>query len=100
MSEIPEDREELPLDVLNAAVDLCRVLTLSPTPASVRPIARAILAERERCLGLANGWILAHGETLPEWVDARQWATDAVADIADAIQEGVPAPAQSHPVFP
>jgi len=46
---IPEDpavHAVIPLDVLNIAVDLCRDLALTTTPANVRPIARAILAER------------------------------------------------------
>jgi len=54
-------------------------------------IARSIMAERLRCLSIANGWLIAfaeRGEAL-RYTTPQEWANGAVSDIADAIQSGL-----------
>lgn len=40
----------------------------------------------EECARLADGWITVHGETEIEYTTAREYAVDAVQDVADAIR--------------
>lgn len=41
----------------------------------------------EQCAKMADGWLAAHGNTEIQYTSAREYACDAVADIADAIRE-------------
>lgn len=50
----------------------------------------AVLAERERCAKIAEGWLATFGGYKPEVIDAQTWASDAVRDIAEAIRHPKP----------
>ena len=58
-----------------------------------RLIEAAVTAERERCAMICRAWFDAFGAQEIEFVSAKTWATDSVADIEDAIRAGLPAPA-------
>lgn len=47
----------------------------------------AIAAERERCAKVCDDWIKTFGKGSIQHVPATEYATDAVADIADLIRE-------------
>jgi hypothetical protein len=55
-------------------------------------IETAVLAERKRCLALCEGWIGVWGSQNPKFVSAQKWATDAIQDIAENIEKGIPFP--------
>ncbi len=40
----------------------------------------------EECARMADGWLERHGETEIQYTSAREYACDAVADVADAIR--------------
>jgi hypothetical protein len=40
----------------------------------------------EECARMADGWLAAHGQNEIQYTSAREYACDAVADIADAIR--------------
>lgn len=55
-------------------------------------VEAAVLAERRRCIAICEGWIGTWSMQNPKYVSAQQWATDAVQDIAEAIDRGIPYP--------
>jgi hypothetical protein len=55
-------------------------------------IETAVLAERRRCVAICEGWIGAWQKENPKYISAQQWATDAIQDIAEAIDKGIPFP--------
>jgi hypothetical protein len=55
-------------------------------------VEAAVLAERKRCVAICEGWIGAWSKESPKYVSAQQWATDAIQDIAEAIDKGIPFP--------
>lgn len=52
----------------------------------VHAVIDALRAERERCAKAAENWLEVYGAANPIHISARQWASDAVRDIADAIR--------------
>lgn len=85
---------EIAKDVLKAASDHVEALGFSRDREIARVVARAILSERHRCLGITNGWLIAHGETGAQlrFTTPQEYANGAVQDIADLIQDGTPSP--------
>jgi hypothetical protein len=57
---------------------------------SLEAIARAIMAERKRCLEITNAWLICFGERGDElkFTSPQEWANGAVEDIAEMISSG------------
>lgn len=48
----------------------------------------AKIAERARCATICEGWLEQFAKTDIKYTSAREYASDAVKDILDAIREG------------
>lgn len=48
-----------------------------------------LVAERERCAAICDGWIAAYGNGNIQYTPPSEYATDAVQDVADAIRSGI-----------
>lgn len=92
--------DDIPTDVWVAADEaldtmLCNDIEASGSSEqlrtdSVRAIADAIMAERKRCLDLANGWLIAFGEVGAQlkFTTPQEHANNAMTDLADLINSG------------
>lgn len=49
-------------------------------------IASAVLAEREACAKIVDGWVGMFQSVNPKYVTPQQWAVDAMEDVAEAIR--------------
>lgn len=56
---------------------------------------QAVLAEREACAQIVDGWIGTFQDKNPQHVSAQQWAVDAMEDVAEVIRSR-PKPDADH----
>jgi hypothetical protein len=84
MEAIEDVKGEIPEDVMKAAVAI-RALPNFPTSSIVYDIARAILAERERCAKIADGLTAVSHPAGPLYSGGM---IDAAKRIASSIRSG------------
>lgn len=87
MSEIPEDISKSVRDLAIKIHASSQFSFLSDIGEEI--VARAILAERERCAEIAGDWLKAFGESDPQYISAKEFAGSAVMDILDLITNPV-----------
>jgi len=87
MSDIPDDVMKAAGGVVAEIVADTRLLTMGDVDAAAEPIARAIMAERERCAKVAEGRILrVKIDGALQW---QQRSLDAASDRAAVIASAI-----------